>query len=328
MEEKFKIFQDVSKKHSDGAIQITYDEFSKKEELFDRGLKLAILIKEKFNLAGNKNTRWSGTENQGEDSSDIYIGNIGVSLKDSSMIIRNSGFSQLLKVFCPNTIKEFNDPYWEFAPSLSVKYLHIIIKDCNDRRFMEVKNYHIYINGQKRKLFDGCVDDLLNMNLATLLSYINKTDIKSLIKDFSKNGNKKKLFAIRKGLVSEVSNKIIAFFSEGILQDPKHIEKELKYMLQFRDKEKIFGFSSKKFNHIGKILKAKDIGISAKTISMKESKLTDKTLGLQVNFYTDIDIAFPSHTERIILQNQLRYKHRTFTSAPEANFHLLKYKDW
>ena len=139
---------------------------------------------------------------------------------------------------------------------------------------------------------------------------------------------REELFSIRKELVSKISNKIIAFFSEGILQDPKYIEKQLKYMLQFRDKEKIFGFSSKRLNHVGKILKAENVGISAKAISTEETKLTARTVGLQVNFYTDIDITFPSHTEKIILQNQLRYKHRTFTSAPEANFHLLKYKDW
>ena len=142
--------------------------------------------------------RWSGVENQKEDSSDIYVGNIGVSLKDSSMIVRNSGFFQLLKTFCPNPIKEFNDPYWEFAPSLSAKYLHIVIKDCHGRGFIKITNHHIYINDQKRKGFDGHIDDLLNMNLDTLLSYINKADIKLLIKDFSGNGNKRGIIFYKK----------------------------------------------------------------------------------------------------------------------------------
>ena len=68
--------------------------------------------------------------------------------------------------------------------------------------------------------------------------------------------------------------------------------------------------------------------ISVNKFLTKESNLTEKTVGLQINFYTDIDVVFPSCTQKIILQNQLRYKHRTFTCAPEANFHLLKYEDW
>ena len=59
-----------------------------------------------------------------------------------------------------------------------------------------------------------------------------------------------------------------------------------------------------------------------------KSKLTMKTTGLQINIYTDIDITINSITKEVTLQNQLRYKHSTFTCAPEANLHLLKYEDW
>ena len=320
-------FNLFSNEHGHGKIKITKNEFSKKEELFNRGLRLAALIREKFNFT-NESVSWSGIENHKEDSSDIYVGGVGISLKDSSRIIRNTGFSQFLEVFCPNRIRDFNDPYFEFAPKLSAKYLHAVIRDCSERDFIKILDSHIYIDNQKRGKFDGYIEDFMNANLSVLLNCINKKDIKSLIKNFSRNGSKEKLFFIRKSMVDEVSNKIVAFLREGLYQNHKNIEEKLKYVLQFRDKEKIFGFSSKKFNYVGKILKKKDVGIFVQKISTEESKLTSKTMGLQINFYTDINISFPFRTEKIILQNQLRYKHRTFTCAPEANFHLLQYEDW
>ena len=259
LKDKFRIFQKASNKYSDGLINITYSEFIKKKELFDRGLRLSLMIKKKLRLSNRKELRWSGNQRLKEDSSDIYCGDIGISLKDSSVIIRNTGFSQLLKIFCPSSIRQFKDPYWEFAPTLSMKYLHTVIQDCHRRRFIEIKDAHIYIDGKKRKAFKNFFDDLLQMNLPSLLAYINKSDIKSLIKDFSKNGDKQKLLVIRKQLVSEVSAKVLVFFSEGILQDSKQIGNRLKYMLQFRDEEKIFGFSSKKYQYVGKIFRSNDV---------------------------------------------------------------------
>ena len=99
-------------------------------------------------------------------------------------------------------------------------------------------------------------------------------------------------------------------------------------MLQYRRKEKLFGFSSKKWIYAGKIKSDREVAISAKNIFIDNSKLTERTTGLQINIYTNIEIVFSNRKHNVKLQNQLRYKHRTFSCTPEANFHLLNYKDW
>lgn len=115
---------------------------------------------------------------------------------------------------------------------------------------------------------------------------------------------------------------------EGLIQNPKHFALKIKYMLQYREKEKLFGFSSSKEVFTGKIKSERDVSITGKSIHSKPSKLTEKTTGLQINTYTEIIIEIAGKKESMIIQNQIRYKHRTFSSTPEANFHLLNYSDW
>ncbi len=137
-----------------------------------------------------------------------------------------------------------------------------------------------------------------------------------------------KLFNIRKKIVKEVSDKVLAILKEGLLQDPEHFSHKMKIILQYGNVKKFFGFSSSAMTYVGCINKENDIHISPLNVSSEKSKLTPTTVGLQINFYTTMDISLPLSQITIKIQNQLRYKHRTFSCAPEANFHLLSYGDW
>ena len=326
--EKFAKFHKYATKYGRGKISISKQNMSNKEEnVFNRGVLLAKKLKHQCGLQAIDLT-WSGTDNHREDSSDIYSDGIGISLKDSSKIIRNSGFSQLIRTFCKNTIKKFKDPFWEFAPSLSVEYLRVVAKDCYERKFLELKNNHIYIDGVKKNRFDDNINTLLALELNHFSLIIKKTDIKLLVKDFSSNGCSENLFEIRKRLVSDVSSKVLSIIREGLMQNPSHFSDQIKYMLQYRNSEKLFGFSSKKLIYAGKIKKRDDVKIDPIKVFTEASKLSKKKTGLQINIYTKIEINFSLKKEQLTLQNQLRYKHRTFSSAPEANFHLMSDCDW
>ena len=324
---KFSIFCKYAQKYSGRKIAISKKDFLAKELLFDRGIALAKHLRNTFDLRGKKLT-WSGMENNREDSSDIYSDGIGISLKDSSKIIRNCGFDQFIKTFCKNTVKEFKDPFWEFAPRLSASYLKTVLKDCADRGFFSIRTSSIYIGRKKKRYFQGGLDDILNMELDDLIKTITKTDIKELVKDFSKNGNLSKLLNIRRKLVKDVAAKVLAVIKEGLSQGSAHFNNNMKHMLQYRQKRKLFGFSSKSLIHAGEIKSKRQVRIQILKTYVAPSKLTDRTTGLQINFYTTIELNFSSKKETVVIQNQLRYKHRTFSSAPEANLHLLNYSDW
>ncbi len=327
IQEKFQIFNKYTCQYSDGKINPSKEDFCKKENLFNRGVLLGQKLKDEFKLQG-RGIKWSATKNQKEDSSDIYSDRIGISLKDSSKIIRNSGFSQLIDVFCEQTIKNFKEPFWEFAPHLSVEYLRIVIKDCYQRGFFQIRDQYIYIDTEKKREYKGSIGHLLNLSLKDLILSISKSDIKLLVKNFSKNGNLKDLLFVREKITHDVSFKVISLLREGLIQNPEHFSNKIRYMLQYRDNEKLFGFSSIKFIYAGIIKKRDCVNIKPIKIHHKKSKLTDRTMGLQINIYTTIDIHFKSHKEQLTIENQLRYKHRTFSSAPEANFHVLNYNDW
>ena len=188
VESKYNLFKNTADEYSNDSINISFNDFEKREKVFDRGIKLAEKIKEKTNLP-TKNLKWSAMDNHVEDPSDIYIHGKGISLKDSSKIIRNSGFEQVLHTFCKSPLKQFKDPFWEFAPKLSADFISTIIEDCH-------------------------------------------------------------------------------------------------------------------------------------------SSLKNTQTGLQINIYTKIKIQRNQDIQELLIQNQLRYKHRTFSCAPEANFHLLKEDDW
>ncbi len=325
VQEKFNIFCKFTQNYG---IKITFENFKKYETLFDRGLKLGNLLKKKYDLKG-QSLSWSAAENHKEDSSDIYVDGIGISLKDSSKIIRNSGFRQLIQTFHKNPRKTFTDPFWEFAPSLSVEYLRIVVSDCNSRKFFYIKNSEIYIGGKKRGDFFGNISDFLELSLKELILKINKSDIKNLVKDFSKNGCTSKLLYIRKKLTEDVSHKVVSYLKEGLIQDSNHFSEQVKYMLQYRDTHKLFGFSSSKAIYSGKIVTKDIVNIQpAGMIYTEPPQLTEKTTGLQINLYTPIKVKIFNTINFLKLQNQLRYKHRTFSCAPEGNFHLLDYSDW
>ena len=122
--------------------------------------------------------------------------------------------------------------------------------------------------------------------------------------------------------------KVIAVLQEGVHSNPEYVGNNFKHLLQYRDIEKLFGFSSRFWSHVGKIPVSQNVHVSVKKVYADQSKLTDKTTGLQINIYTDVEITINGDTKKITVQNQLRYKHHTFTCAPEANLHLLKYEDW
>ncbi len=325
--EKFKIFSKAVLKLANGKINISKSDFKSNEAIFDRGICISKLFRKAYGISGKK-LNWTGIKNHKEDSSDIYVDDIGISLKDSSKIIRNSGFEQLINTFCEKPIRKFKDPFWEFAPKLSAGYLLTVIEDCYKRGFLKISNNRLEIGNEIKTSFKGDIKNLLKLNLNELSKILKKSDIKELVKDFSKNGNLKNLLKIRESLVNEVSKKVVANLTEGLIQNPNYFSNKIKYMLQYRKKEKLFGFSSSKEIFVGIIKSNKEVFIQGEKVFTELSKLTEKTTGLQINIYTDISIEISGKKEKVRLQNQLRYKHRTFSCAPEANFHLLKYSDW
>ncbi|MCB9062033.1 MAG: hypothetical protein H6622_10975 [Halobacteriovoraceae bacterium] len=327
VDEKYKSFIGTVAKYGEGKISVSKKDFEKNINLFDRGIELSNVLKSDYGLVG-KNLSWSGVENHKEDSSDIYVDGMGVSLKDSSKIIRNSGFEQLLETFCEKPIKKFKEPFWEFAPKLSASYLITVIADCYSRGFVKLSKGKVIIDGKERAVFSGDISSLKSLNLKEISEIFKKADLKVMVKDFSKNGDLKELFKIREALVKDVSKKVTSNLMEGLIQNPSHFASKIKYMLQYRETEKLFGFSSSKEVFAGKIKSEKDVSVLGKAVFTEPSQLTDKTTGLQINIYTDIEIDISNKKESVRLQNQLRYKHRTFSCAPEANFHLLNYSDW
>ncbi|GEM_PF-7090329 len=327
LDKKYSTFCSYAQKFAKDKINIDKKTFSANEDLFNRGVALSALLKEQFFLKA-ETLKWSGLEDHKNDSSDVYCDGHGISLKDSSRIVRNNGFEQLLKTFTRSTMKEFKDPFWEFAPSLSALYIGIILKDCHARATLTIKDGSILIMNEHICNFSGTIKALLAKTLDELTSIFTKNKFKTLIKDFKESGNLKDLYAIRVDLVADVTKKVISVLQEGIYSDPVYVGNNFKHLLQYRDIEKLFGFSSDSWNHVGKIQDLSRVSISAKKVYADKSKLTDKTTGLQINIYTDIEITINNSTKKITLQNQLRYKHSTFTCAPEANLHLLKYEDW
>ena len=327
---KYTAFKYFLKQYGSGTVNINMNKFVRHEKLFDRGLELGRLISTKLDNKSNNKFQWSATKDIRQDSSDIYINELGVSLKDSSKIIRNTGFWQLWNLFLSDDVvrtKPF-DPYWNFAPELSRDYISTIIKDCYNRSFVQINNKCLYIDKKQTLNFNGSIRDLINLDLYSIVSLLKKSRIKMLVKNFSQNGNTKLLLEIRSRLVEQVSKKFLLVFKSGLTKHKEHIENHFVRMLQFTDVEKIFGFSSSAWNYVGRICRARDVVISIKDIYVEPTKLTHKTVGLQINLYIVMEIVHENKSQEITIQNQIRYKHRTFSSVPEANFHLRKYSDW
>ena len=324
---KFDTFKFYEKKYGNGNIDISKSNFYKKEDLFDRGLQLAKELISKYNLEGNS-IRWTGLEDHKIDSSDVYSDGIGISLKDSSKIIRNNSFEQLLNTFCKTTLKPFKDPFWEFSPSLSSKFISTVIKSCYKSGFLKIESNKIKIDGENTSDFNGNINDLLSSDLLIFHKLFKKIHLKKLVKEFSFCGDVQELLKVRKNLIEDVQEKIIAVFKEGLLHSPDFIGNNFKKLLQYSNNKKYFGFSASNLIYCGIIPTKSKTSITPSNVYTEKSKLTAKTTGLQINIYTDLKINFGSSNEKLKLQNQLRYKHKTFSCAPEANLHILNYNDW
>lgn len=325
--DKFSIFSKYLNKQSLGQISLTKDTFIKKVDLFDRGFLLAKKLIQDFKIEGN-NLHWVAKKDIKKDSSDIYSDGIGISLKDNSKIVRNNGFEQLLNTFCKTTLKTFKDPFWEFSPSLSADFISTVIKSCYESGYLSLESNIIYIDNKKKTSFSGDLKSLLELNLGEYSKLFSKDDLKKLVKHFSTSGDLNTLFEVRKKLVKDVQDKVIAVLKEGLIQNPVFVGQKLKHLLQYREKPKYFGFSSKKLLYTGIIPSEKSVSVTPLKVYTEASKLTSAKTGLQINIYTDIEIGFGKIKNKISLQNQLRYKHRTFSCAPEANLHILSYDDW
>lgn len=327
-EEIYRDFSDFSKKISGNKIQISKIEFNKYLDTFERGLELSSLLKEKLSLTG-ATLKWIGLEDHKNDSADIEIDSKKISLKDESNIVRNNGFEQLLNTFVKKPLKNFKDPFLEFAPKLSSSYISVIIQsNLNDKNLI-IKDNNLVLDGEVIAEYKNDPKSLISLDLKGYLKLFKLKDIKQLVKNFKESKYQNDLFEIRKSIVMDVSSKVVSVLNEGLYADSKHAENELKKLLQFSSELKYFGYSSRKFHHVGVIVKNEDVNINILKLSTELSKLKIETTGLQINLYTDIEINICDQKPSIIqLENQLRYKHRTFSCAPEANTHLVNALDW
>ncbi len=118
LNETQKSFSEFAKKISKNKIEISIKEFTDYYNTYERGQALAAELNNKLKLVG-KNLKWIGIEDHKTDSADIEIDEKKISLKDESNIVRNNGFEQLLNTFVKKPLKNFKDPFIEFAPKLS-----------------------------------------------------------------------------------------------------------------------------------------------------------------------------------------------------------------
>jgi hypothetical protein len=325
----FNLFSNFACKQTDNKVNISQEDFTKFNDTFLRAQKLAKLLKDKLKLKGSE-LRWVAMDNNKSDSADIIIDNKKISLKDHSNIVRNNGFEQLLKTYCKVPVKVFKDPYQVFAPKLCSSYLKVVIKANFKLEKLIIKQEHLCLDGNIISKFQGTPEDFEKYNLKKITDIFQPKYLKEMVKNFSSSSEfHEQLFNIRTKIVSDVSIKVIATLKEGFKADKKHVENEFKKLLQFTEELKYFGYSSPKLYHVGVIVDEKKVKLKLKNITKGTKQLPLKTNGLQINLYTELQIKIDDEeTEEVIINHQLRYKHRTFSCAPEANTHLTNASDW
>lgn len=320
-------FNKFCQDYSANKIFFENEELKAYQNLIQRAFKLAGVLKFDLKLTGRTGS-WEGQNDIKSDCADIKIDDkYKISLKDSSLIVRNNGFEQLLSTFCKNPPKIFKDPFVEFAPRLSANYLNIVTIANLEMNFLKIKNGKIFI--QDDYIGDGNLDFLSSLSVAEYIKFFKLKNIKILIKNFANSKDySKQLLKIRSEITKSVSEKLISVFKEGI-RDKSHTQICFKKLLQYDKEKKYFGLSSVKLFHVGVISEDKDIEIVVTDVKTKASKLTERTTGLQLNVLTSVSIKVGRiGFKDLIIENQVRYKHKTFSCAPEANTHLTSINDW
>lgn len=324
----FVKFSNFSNKISNGKITITEEDFQKYKNTFQRGLYLAQDLQKKIHLNGKK-LEWIGLQNHKKDSADVIIDGRKISLKDESKIVRNNGFEQLLTTFRKDLSSTYKDPFFLFSPKLSAEYLHTVFRANIELGYLKKKEKMLFLDGLKFVEFEGALTDLYKFDLKLIAKTFKAKDIKELVKRFKGEKYQKELLDIRLKIVSDVSRKVVAVLQEGVHAKDNHVDEQFKDLFQYTDEVKYFGFSSSEFNHVGVIVPKDDVFLTVKRIYTTPSKLREGTTGLQINLYTDIEVSIKDQSKKLIsVENQLRYKHRTFSCAPEANTHLTSYDSW
>lgn len=295
------------------------------KDIIENGLNLGKLIYEKLKLDGD--IIWLGAKVKSEYPFDITIGDIGISLKEDSNILKNPSFADYLNALIqPKTRFKNIHVFREFAPEELNKWFdYTILKmkevsenyNINDYLFKYLKR-GTYIKKGKESLIFGrkgteiriglneIIDEtILNSKLGGFI--FEHTVTKWIKANLEKNDEEYK--SLKKDCSVKAGENLKQFINKNLNLNTK----EILELLQIYDKPYYYG-KSYGTPHLYEVPSSKECKVKLIDIEVKVPKS-------QLNIYLTFDISNDNGTNKTMFRVECRYSHGQFKGIPEAKLY-------
>lgn len=297
------------------------------KSILENGYKLALKIKEKFNINKIENLKWYGFDTQKESPVDISINNLDFSLKEESFILENMGLYKLVNLFTNSNYdrlhifedyalteyKEWFDVTW----NIMIEYLknnsnewYLIDASKNRKATIKLQNNNIHFVYER----DGITNTSILPIKTTLDQFKDKTNGVTREQVFSKWINKEisdnpKYLKFKKHCSVVASDKLAKY-----LLDNLDYKEGLPRFLRIHEKEYYYA----------KTTNLEQIIYYVPSISDYQNKLEIESIigsvpTSQANVITTI--RNKETNQKLILRNECRFSHGQFNGTPEAKMY-------
>ena len=301
------------------------DDFVIHKDIIRNGLKLGQLLFEKLNLDGD--IYWLGAKVKSKYPFDIKIGEVGISLKEDSYIIKNPSFADYLNALVqPSQSFSKVHVFRKFAPNEFKMWYEYTYK----KLFAEFKKYQvdqIIYNNKKHKTFirtgkaglifgenENTIEIGTNENLDenSLNSTLGGNIFEHTISKWIKERLEKKDLEYER-LKRECSLKAGTDLKDFVTKNLNLNSKIILELLQIYDESYYYGKSFGEAQ-LYQVPSNKECKIKLINIEIKVPKS-------QLNVYFTFELSNANYSNTVVFRVECRYSHGQFKGIPEAKLY-------